>query len=269
MNRYLPLLALASLAVGVVLAQPAAGQGAPAPGSKFSHDDWATVLAKYVDGRGRVNYAGLAKDRGAFDRYIASVEKASPKSNPALFPTRNDALAYYLNAYNAMTFKGVLARLPDIDTVWTPFGTGYSFFVGMDIKIGGTTTNLKKLEDDIVRAEFQDPRIHAALNCASIGCPALPAKPFEPMSLDAQLDAEMSKFANEARNVLVDRTAKTAKLSKIFDWFADDFLSYEKRQGNASPNILDYVNRFRPADQKIPRDFAVSYLDYDKGLNKQ
>ncbi|HEX4954975.1 MAG TPA: DUF547 domain-containing protein [Thermoanaerobaculia bacterium] len=236
---------------------------------KFSHSDWTDVLAKYVDSAGRVNYAGLARDRAALDRYVAAIEKTSPKSSPELFPTREEALAYYLNAYNAMVVKGVLARLPGVDTVWTPFGTGYSFFVGMTIKIGGQETNLKKLEDDVVRAEFQDPRIHAALNCASIGCPRLPQKAFEPATLDAELDAEMREFVGEARNCSVDTARRQVKLSKIFDWFADDFLAHERRLGNASPNVLDYVNRYRAPGQLVPRDFAVSFFDYDKGLNKQ
>ncbi len=254
---------LSILTLALTLAPHARGAG------KLSHSDWTQVLAKYVDSAGRVNYAGLARDRATFDRYVATVEKVSPKSNPELFASREEALAYYLNAYNAMVFKGVLARLPGADTVWTPFGTGYSFFVGMTIKLGGTETNLKKLEDDVVRAEFQDPRVHAALNCASIGCPKLPQKAFEPATLEAELDAEMREFVSESRNCSVETTRRQVKLSKIFDWFADDFLSYERRHGNANPNILDYVNRYRAAGQQIPRDFAVSYLEYDKGLNKQ
>lgn len=233
----------------------------------FSHADWTTVLAQHVDNRGRVSYEALAKDRAVFDRYVAAIEAQSPVSAPALFPTRNEQLAYYLNAYNAQVFKGVLARGPEKKSVWTPLGTGYSFFVGMDIKIGGATTNLKKLEDEVVRAQFQDPRIHAALNCASVGCPRLPQTAFEAASLEAQLDAGMKEFVGEARNCTVDASAKTVKLSKIFDWFADDFLSFERRNGNTSPNILDYVNRYRAEGAKIPRDFAVSFFEYDKGIN--
>ncbi len=233
----------------------------------FSHADWAAVLAKYVDARGRVDYAGLAQDRALLDRYLAAVEKDSPQSNPALFPSRDDALAYYLNAYNAMVFKGVLARGPEKKTVWTPFGTGYSFFVGMDIVIGGRKTSLKSLEDDVVRAEFQDPRVHAALNCASVGCPRLPQTAFEGDELQAQLDAGMREFVSEARNCSVDAAHRAVKLSKIFDWFSGDFLAYEKGHGNPNPSILDYVNRYRADGQKVPRDFSVSFFDYDKAIN--
>ena len=235
----------------------------------FSHTDWTAVLSKHVDAKGRVNYEGLAKDRASFDRYVAAVEAKGPKSNASLFPTKNDALAYYINAYNALVFKGVLARGPEKKTVWTPLGTGYSFFVGMDITVGGTTTSLKALEDDVIRAEFKDPRIHAALNCASIGCPRLPQTAFEAATLDAQLDTGMKEFVSEARNCTVDPAGRRVTLSKIFDWFAGDFLAFEKAKGNANPNILDYVNRYRAPSAQIPRDFAVSYFDYDKGINAQ
>ena len=254
-----------TLAAALLLLGPAGELAA----QTFSHADWTAVLNEFVDDRGRVSYVALAKDRTVFDRYIAAVESTGPKSSPALFPSKNDALAYYINAYNALVFKGVLARGPEDDTVWTPFGSPISFFVSMDVKVGGEVTNLKKLEDNLIRAQFGDPRIHAALNCASISCPRLPRQAFEPATLDAQLDAAMREFVGETRNVTADDAARTVKLSKIFDWFADDFLSYEKKQGNASPNILDYINRYRAEGAKIPRTHAVSYFDYNKGINKQ
>ncbi|HRC84402.1 MAG TPA: DUF547 domain-containing protein [Thermoanaerobaculia bacterium] len=246
-----------------------AATSAQAQSQGFSHQDWNSVVSKYVDARGRVNYQGLSQDRSALDRYVAAVEKTSPRSNPELFPTRNDSLAYYLNAYNAMVFKGVLARWPDVESVWYPFGTGLGFFVNMDIKVGGQVTNLKRLEDDIVRGEFKDPRVHAALNCASLGCPILPQKAFEPATLDADLDAGMRGFVAETRNCAVDPGAKSVRLSKIFDWFAADFLGFERRMGNTNPKILDYLNRYRAANAQIPREYSVGYFDYDKSLNKQ
>jgi hypothetical protein len=139
----------------------------------------------------------------------------------------------------------------------------------MAVEVGGRRTSLKELEDEVIRAGFQDPRVHAALNCASLGCPRLPRRAFEPATLDAELDGEMRRFLGETRNCAVDAGKRSVTLSKIFEWFAEDFLAYERRQGNASPSILDYVNRYRPPGAEIPRDFAVSYFDYDKRINKQ
>lgn len=243
---------------------------AAAADSKFGHEDWQKVVSRFVDARGRVNYEALAKDRADLDRYLASVEKTSPKTKPALFPTRNDQLAYYLNAYNAQVFKGVLARGPEKESVWKGgLISGYKFFVGMDIFIGGEKTSLKSLEDNTVREGFKDPRVHAALNCASLGCPRLPQNAFEGDLLDQQLDGGMTEFVGEARNVTIDDGGRTVTLSKIFDWFEKDFLGFEKANGSVEPNILDYVNRYRGGLPKVPRAYKVKYFEYDKGINKQ
>ena len=156
-----------------------------------------------MDERGTVDYAALAGGPAALDRFLAAVARTSPDAEPLRSSRRaTDRLAYYLNAYNAWVFRGVLARGPEKESVWKGgLVSGYSFFVGMDILLGGVKTNLKKLEDKTIRATFADPRIHAALNCASRGCPRLPRKAFEPATLDAELDAAMREFVSEERNV--------------------------------------------------------------------
>ena len=116
---------------------------------------------------------------------------------------------------------------------------------------------------------FKDPRVHAALNCASKGCPRLPQVAFDPEKLDQQLDLGMTEFVGESRNVTVDAAAKTVTLSKILDWFEKDFVGYEKAKGTADPNQIDYVNRYRGALPKIPRDYKIKFFEYDKSVNKQ
>lgn len=236
----------------------------------FSYEDWNKVLGKYVDSRGYVNYEALAKSRGDLDRFLAAIEKTSPRSSPEQFPAKNEQLAYWLNAYNAQVFKGVLARGPEKESVWKGgLFSGYSFFVGMDIVLGGEKLNLKKLEDKTVREGFKDPRVHAALNCASKGCPRLPQAAFDPAKLDEQLDEGMKGFVAEARNVAVDDAVKTVTLSKIFDWFSGDFVGYEKAHGNADGNQIDYVNRYRGSLPKVPKGYALKFFDYDKSVNAQ
>jgi hypothetical protein len=236
--------------------------------SSFSYADWNAVLEAYADDRGRVDYAALAKDRAALDRFVAALAKTSPASDPALFPSREEKLAYWINAYNALVFAGVLARGPEKESVWKGgLVSGYSFFVGMEVVLGGQKTNLKKLEDKTIRAGFSDPRIHAALNCASLGCPRLLRKAFEPATLDADLDRAMEEFVSETRNVEVDEARRTVTLSKIFDWFDGDFLAFEKARGNPDPRLADYVNRYRRDLPKVPRDWAVRFRPYDKALN--
>lgn len=260
---------LAVLTLTLTLGSGAAGAAATAEAETFSHQPWTEVLERFVDERGLVDYQGLADDRATFDRYLRSVERHSPESDPGMFPSRDHELAYYINAYNAQVFAGVIARGPEDDSVWGFLGTGYGFFVGMDIVVGGRETNLKKLEDVTIREGFQDPRIHAALNCASLGCPRLPRQAFTGERLDQQLDAAMSEFVTSPVGVQVDSGERTARLSKIFDWFRDDFLSSERRQGNADPKLLDYVNRYRGDAGEIPRGYAVEFMSYDKKINRQ
>lgn len=257
---------LASFALGTVLLLSPPGHGA----EPFSYESWARVLEAHVDSRGLVGYDALARDRGDLDRFLAAVAKTSPTSHPALFPTRNDELAYWINAYNALVFRGVLARGPERKSVWAGgLVSGYSFFVGMEVVLGGVKTNLRRLENGTIREGFRDPRVHAALNCASLGCPRLPRKAFDPGSLDAELEAAMKEFVAEDRNVSVDPAARTVRLSKIFDWFERDFLDFERSRGNPDPGLLDYVNRYRGDLPAVPRDYAIGFFPYDKALNRQ
>ena len=238
------------------------------PNTVFTHDDWDAVLSEFVDDGGLVDYAALARDREALDRYLAAIAEAGPESTPERFPTRDHELTYYLNAYNALVFAGVLAGGDDIDTVWSGILSGYGFFVGTKYRVDGRKTNLRNLENKIVRARYGDARIHAALNCASLGCPRLSDTAFRPGSLDTTLDAAMTEFASDPRNVRIDHDAKVVYLSKIFDWFGDDFLADEREAGTDHPTVIDYVNRFRGDAPAVPRAYAVMILDYDEGLHR-
>jgi hypothetical protein len=139
----------------------------------------------------------------------------------------------------------------------------------VDVTLGGTETNLRKLENKLIRAVFQDAHVHAALNCASLGCPRLPREAFVGERLEAQLEAAMREFLADDRQVAVSDEERTVTLSKIFDWFRGDFIDDERRSGNADPNLIDYVNRFRESDARIPRDYRVAFAPYDKRINKQ
>lgn len=234
----------------------------------FSHDDWSRVLERFVDDRGYVDYQGLARDRADLDRYLTAIEATSPKSSPQLFPDQKHELAYWINAYNALVFRGVLDRGPETESVWTGgLISGRAFFVKMPIVVGGEKLNLKTLEDDWIRAEYQDPRVHAALNCASKGCPRLPRQPFLGDELDEQLDQAMRFFVAEKRNVAVDSDGALI-LSKIFDWFENDFLDDQRRRGD-EPSIVAYINRYRASGQKLSPTRSIEYRPYDKSLNQQ
>ena len=266
----LPAVSAFGMLLGVFLVTaPVSGSSAPA----IDHDLWGEVLEAFVDENGQVDYHGLHESPDTFDQYIEQVENFGPASHPELFDSREDELAYYINTYNALVFKGVLARGPETRSVWRGLISGYNFFVRMDIRVGGEKTNLKSLEDDIIREEFRDPRIHAALNCASIGCPRLIRQPFLGATLDEQLQDAMIGFLNDERHVLVDSESGVARISKIFDWFDEDFLEYEADKGNTggseAERLLHYINRFRPESRQIPADYRVEFLKYDKAINSR
>jgi Protein of unknown function, DUF547 len=253
----------AGLTVTLLALSPAAAEEA------FSHEDWTAVLQHFVDDLGRVDYDGLAADRAVFDRYLEAIRSQGPNSRPERFPTREDRLAYYLNAYNALVFDGVLARGPEKVSVWSGTISGLAFFVRMKVRLDGEEMSLKHLEDDLIREQFRDPRVHAALNCASISCPRLPRRAFDPERLDSELDAAMREFVAAPSNCRVDDGDKIVRLSKIFDWFSADFVDYERSQGVARPRVTDYVNRYREADAQIPAGYKIKYFDYDKAVNRQ
>ncbi|ANM30443.1 hypothetical protein ABI59_13965 [Acidobacteria bacterium Mor1] len=236
----------------------------------FSHEDWARVLEARVDAQGLVDYEGLSSDREALDRYVQRIRSEGPQSTPAAFPGRDHELAYYINAYNALVFDGVLDRGADTESVWSGgLISGYRFFVGMKVRVDGNKTNLRKLENEIIREGYRDPRIHAALNCASIGCPRLPREPFLADTLDAQLDSAIREFVADPRHVRIDRARQTVRISKIFDWFEEDFTTFERERGNTDPRLIDYINRYRESAAQIPAGYSVEILEYDKGLNRQ
>ncbi len=235
----------------------------------FSHAEWTGVLERFVDNQGLVDYAGLSRDRGALDRYLASLASSSPDSSPSQFPARDDQLAYWLNAYNALVIAGVLERGVDTMSVWGDGLFGIGFFTVERGTLGGRRWSLKHLEDDVVRDRFRDPRIHAALNCASVSCPRLMRRAFDGATLQKDLAAAMTEFVADERNCRFDAATRTVRLSKIFDWFTRDFVGFEKAMGTSTPTVLDYVNRYRAQGERVPTDSRLKFFEYDKRLNRQ
>ena len=142
-----------------------------------------------------------------------------------------------------------------------PDGAGFFFF--QRITLGGRKTSLYALENTIVRGRFDEPRIHFALNCASIGCPRLPAEAFVPERLEAQLARETARFLAEPRNVTVDAAAGELRLSSIFDWYVEDF----------PPSLREWVHAhaaptLRREIEACP-DCRVAFVPYDWALNDQ
>ena len=236
--------------------------------SRFPYELLEETLQAHVNTQGLVDYQALARGRASLDLYVAYLDEYSPDKTPALFASRQEQLAYYLNAYNALVLFNVLAN-PTLEDV---SALKFYFFYRTTFSLGGVAYNLYELENDIIRARYQDPRIHFALNCASVGCPRLPQEAFTPERLDAQLDRETRRFLAEARNVTL--AGDVLSLSQLFEFYTEDFTAFERAQGASGTEpelLLSYVNRYRAAEQKLtpPRPFNVAFFPYDWTLNRQ
>lgn len=246
----------------------------------FSHAGFEPVLSGFVNKQGEVDYAGLRAEPEALDRYYYQVARYSPDSNPELFPTEADRLAYWINGYNAAVLSAVVRRdsLESVIDVGPPFPLFFlprqsGFFVFQRVRLGERSTSLWSVENRI-RKQFKDPRVHFALNCASRGCPRLPRTPFRAAQLDAQLDSETREFVAEPRNVRIDDAERTVYLSSIFDWYRSDFLEWlAERSPGTPPTLLAYVARYAAPEQASALTRAASYevrfVPYDWGLNAQ
>jgi len=216
----------------------------------FDYADWAAVLRDHVDARGKIDYPALKTNRARLDRFVALLAVVGPTTRPDLFPTRDHALAYYINAYNALTLFNVLNRYP-LDSV---NDVQKSFFYFTRFQLDGDDLSLYDLENDLIRPRFAEPRVHFALNCASAGCPALPTEPFLPQTLAAQLERETRLFLHEKRNVTVE--GDDLVLSQIFEWYGEDF----------KPSPAAWVSAQAP-DLALPTGANVRHRPYDWALN--
>ena len=138
-------------------------------------DAWARVLAGYVDAQGRVDFAGLAKNRGDLDRYAAWIYAYGPANRPERYRTREQVLAYHINAYNALAMYNVIAA--GMPIALATFGERYDFFYRRKLRVGGEEISLYDYENRVIRA-LGEERVHFALNCMAVSCPRLPRKPF-------------------------------------------------------------------------------------------
>ena len=216
---------------------PPAGSNAP------DHTAWNTLLGKHVSSSGRVDYRGFAQDEAALEDYLATLAEEVPGTDW----TRDESLAYWINAYNAYTVKLILNNWPvesirDIDEPWEQKW----------IDLAGRSYSLNQIEHEIIRPTFDEPRIHFALVCAARSCPPLPNTAFTAQNLDQLLEQRARKFINnEELNVTQE---VVVRVSPLFDWYGEDF-----------GNVKDYLNRYLATD--IPDGKEITFLDYDWSLN--
>src|SRR5687767_9588255 len=188
----------------------------------FSYDEYDRLTRAYVNEQGAVNYEGLKKEIAALEEFIEQLGAASPENKPDWFATEDERKRYYLTAYNAFILFYASAAYPDRHALWSRLG----LFKNKDIILGGRKLTLNDLEHNIIRKQFLDPRIHFALNCGARSCPPLKAGVIAQDATEHELEEAALRFINDPGNVRFDESTLTLYLSKIFDWFAVDFLNY-------------------------------------------
>tara|TARA_B110000444_G_scaffold261478_2_gene314028 strand:- start:8119 stop:8814 length:696 start_codon:yes stop_codon:yes gene_type:complete len=206
------------------------------------HERWSVELKKYVGKDGLVDYENWNKNTEGLDAYISVLKKNHPKD----YWSKNEKMSYWINAYNSLTIKIILENYPvssirKIKNVW---GEKILFFEHRSY-------SLDEIEHDILR-KMKEPRIHFAINCASISCPKLSKDAYLSYKLEKQLeDATVSFIVNKN-----EINTNEIKISKLFFWFKKDFGSNE--------NLLNFINNYSPIEIKNPK---IKYLAYNWDLN--
>ena len=254
------LLAYSMLLLG--LTWGAAGAGPPQAAKMFDHSAYDALLKKYVDDKGLVAYrTWKAKDLGALEEYLKSISE----TDPAKLASKEERIAFWINTYNALTIQGMIEFYPlkSIKDKVSRF-FGYNIWDDYKIKVDGKERSLNDIEHKILR-KMGEPRIHFALVCASIGCPKLSQGAYGGKDLDDQLADQARTFLNDAGKTRLDLKDGTAHLSKIFDWFEDDF-------GGSDDSVLKFIAPYRPEKERgalLSGKVDIEYLEYDWSLNDQ
>ena len=240
------------------------------------HADWNRLLGKHVSWQpggheSKVSYAGFKRDRPALRAYLDSLSAVSESEFNGW--SKAQQLAFLINAYNGFTVELILTRYPDIESI-RDFGLVFNnpwkkkFFT-----LFGREQTLDGIEHGIIRADgaYNDFRIHMAVNCASVGCPALRPEAYLAERLDAQLDDQVLRFMSDRTRNRYDPRREALELSKIFDWYGKDFAKGWRGISSLQAFVAQYAGALadRPEDQQAIRTQRVKirYLDYDWGLN--
>lgn len=223
----------------------------------ITHTLWDSLVREHVDEAGLVDYEGFIADSSRLNAYLELLGNHHPNNRHW---TRDERLAYWINAYNAFTVKLIVDHypvesikdikngIPFVNTVW-------------DIKfidIEGRTYDLNNIEHGIIRPKFEEPRIHFAVNCAAVSCPKLADRAYTAEQLDAQLTQAAESFLeDEQKNHL---RPGQIKISKLFTWYQGDFTANGR-------TLIEYLNQYAPIG--IEKEATIDYMEYNWALNGQ
>lgn len=233
-----------------------------------NHEEYTEILQKYVSD-GFVNYKGMLKDK-TLDNYLEELGNTDPDT----INNEADQIAFYLNAYNAYTLKIILDNYPvesinDLHSGGLIIGTvlGTTIWDEDFVIINNRRTTLDHIEHEILREKYDEPRIHFALVCASISCPPLRSEAYEGYKLNHQLEDQGRIFLRNTTKNEFNFDEREAEISKIFDWFEEDF-------GEDDEEVLRYISGFlkeneREAILENLTEWVIDYKDYNWNLNEE
>jgi len=241
---------------------------------EFDHSNWNNLLqahVKPVDGgkTTEVDYRGLQAERPALEAYLQTLSSLDePVFN--LWDT-SEQLAFLINAYNAWTVELILTRYPDLESIKDLGSFFQSPWKKKFIQLLGKTQSLDDIEHGLIResGRYNDPRIHFAVNCASVGCPALRAEAYRSDNLEQQLqEAETLFLSDSSRNRVKNGVFE---VSSIFKWYGDDFRKGWLGVESLEQYLVSHAEKMgqigHSGDEIKKGTVKIEYLEYDWKLN--
>ncbi len=233
--------------------------------SKIDHAKWNSLLKQFVDSEGAIDYGGWKSDFDAvteLDTYLNHLSSADIFATDA---DKRQQLAFWINAYNALTVKGILREYPTSSIRnHTAAMFGYNLWKDLKLRVAGSAYSLDDIEHKILRKMF-DPRIHFAIVCASNSCPKLRNEAYAAEDLDEQLTNNAKDFFADETKFKHDPSSPTLQLSSILDWYGEDFGKDDSAKLKAiAPYLPDSARPLAESGQA-----KVDYLQYDWSLNDQ
>ncbi len=241
-----------------------------------THADYDKLLNTIVVEKGAetaVDYDNLNNNPEPLENYLAVLESVSKQDFDSW--DKNQQMAFLINAYNAFTLKLIINNYPGIESIRDLGGLIFSspwdkkFF-----KLFGVETSLGYIEHDVLREEYDEPRIHFAVNCASKGCPALQKRAYTANELEQQLENAAKQFMRNTKFNRFDPEKKLLEISSIFNWFTGDFTkngtleNYVAKYISDDPEVIKVLSA-KSSGLNPSNKVSIIFLDYDWSLNKK
>jgi hypothetical protein len=269
-------LGLALAASAATVAQHPGPAQAQSSGFDHSHAAWTALLRKHVrllrGGQAtQVAYAGFAADRAALKAYLDSLSAVTAAALAGW--SKAERQAFLTNAYNAFTVELILTKYPDLKSIKDLGPLLGSPWKPKWIPLLGAKVSLDDIEHGMLRkrGDYDDPRVHFGVNCASIGCPALREEAFVAARLDAQMDEQTLRFMSDRTRNRFNAPRGRLELSKIFDWYGEDFRLGHRGIASLPAFAARYADQLADAPDHRERIRAggvdIAFTDYDWALN--